>query len=157
MAGLFMEKAILMKNKWLSLGVVLVMFLGCSVDMDDKLYKFGDLITEEGTFVTQSGYIVDIIYDSNGRVTVLFYNERKGIEIENDHKFSRHQRWAVCVDENRFLWVFSSDVGSFVWVPNAKENGEVEFEKKEMREYIGQAPNTLREFIPSSLRRIWGM
>lgn len=79
-------------------------------------YEYGSTITSDGVYETSSGKrlvikryltLLDIqIRSSSGRVL-----------CRCDVNPSAYSSWVMCIDQSDRVWLASSDIGTYVWVP----------------------------------------
>ncbi len=100
-------------------------------------YKYGDL---------------EIIVEKNDRaVDYSMLNLKGDTLVKSENRFSPFQRWALYLDDDKTLWVFSSDIGDICWKKDSVSHKYVK------HEFLGLIPKdsipadvfeTLRKFYP---------
>lgn len=69
-------------------------------------------IFEEGDYSCKANRI---IVEDDGHVKYTMLDVDGDTLVRNQRSFSSFHKWALHLDSNMNLWVFSSDIGSFVW------------------------------------------
>jgi len=73
-------------------------------------------ITRYGSYSIDS-LTIDI-YEENNYLKYELKDDKGKVLIENDMNISVYQSWGLFLDNERNLWVFSSDIGDAVWMRN---------------------------------------
>ena len=114
----------------------------------------GGKISKAGVYEYQGLQI--IVTDFDHILEYYMLNVDGDTLVSTDQKFSSFQRWAIHLDKDKNLWVFSSDIGDACWERDPSS------EQYAKREFIGLIPkdsipaevyNTLKEFHPYSRRK----
>jgi len=70
-------------------------------------------IVEEGTYATKDIQI--IVQNNEDLVDFKVLDNHGNILVQNPHVFSSLHRWALYLDKDESLWVFSSDIGHYIF------------------------------------------
>lgn len=134
--------------------ILLVIFLlhGC---FSDSSTTPDNLITGRGQFKSPKGtYDLLIGSKENSLVDYKIIRTETSEEFTPLQLFSEAMRWAFYWENDKTLWVFSSDIGTSVW--KMKSDGKLS------QEWVGRnpkliesIPQELYDFLPSILRRKW--
>jgi len=109
----------------------------------------GGIITDDGVY--ENNGLKIIVTDHDHSIDYVVFDSKGGTLIKSDRKFSSFQRWALHLDRDQNLWVFSSDVGDACWKiePTNKKYIKREFYGLISKDSIpGEVYNTLKHFHP---------
>jgi hypothetical protein len=125
-----------MKKINLFITLFIVITCGCR-DYDYKVYKDwkGGYLDTFGKYIMQKEPTTLDVYNAKGLLRYsLIVN--KDTALKSKENASIYQRWFLYLDEQRNLWVESSDIGVWVWCKSA--NG------KYHKFYIDERPNSCK-------------
>jgi hypothetical protein len=102
-------------------------------------------IVEQGVYETSNIRIkVEI---SNDRVDFKGFDQAGKILLQNPHAFSALHRWALYLDKEESLWVFSSDIGHYIF---RKDLATGEYEYSQFSHFLKR--NEIPEYIYNDLK-----
>jgi hypothetical protein len=114
----------------------------------------GGAITKEGVYVNEEFKIIVILEEYS--VDYFLLDSSGDTLVRSDRKFSTVHKWALQLDKDQTLWVFSSDIGHGCWQRDPTNK------KYFKREFVGSMPidlmpaevyNTLKKFHPYSNKK----
>jgi hypothetical protein len=74
----------------------------------------GRKITSPGTYEVGPGISLEVFTEGSW-VKYTVTNKKGDVIMKSSDGMSAHQKWAFYLDENKDLWVFSTDIGDSVW------------------------------------------
>lgn len=130
------------------LAALILIALSCKESACD--WKGGE-ITNYGNYC--NSHVKIKVYEKDNYLKYEMRNREEDIIISNDENISVVHRWALFLDDEKNLWVFSSDIGHSCWIKGIGTKGYVK------REFVGQISKdsipaevyaTLKRFHPYS-------
>ena len=118
-------------------------------------HRNGRVITDTGVY-KHNGLSIHVI-DQNDQVLYTILDSKGDTLITKDRAFSMFQKWAIHIDQNMNVWVFSSDIGHSCWIKNHLNK------RYEKHEFLGKINtdsipdevfNTLSNFYPYSVNKV---
>lgn len=107
-----------MKRSQLLFSLGLLILLSCTNNVRD--WKGGS-IRKTGNYVYRDSLSIEVDIEDN----LVKYKMKDGSGNEllrNKYDFSNLHRWVLYLDEDKTLWVFSSDIGDGIWKWDPKTN-----------------------------------
>lgn len=89
------------------------------------------------------------VYAKDGYLKYEVYNKGDEILFCQDMNISIYQRWGLFLDNNKNLWVFSSDVGHCIW---ERDSGTGRYRKRTFYHQLSK-DEVPEEIYESTLRR----
>jgi hypothetical protein len=90
--------------------IFIVFYLGsCSSEPEWK----GGIITEAGVY--DNGMLKVVVKDQDYALSYLMVRSNRDTLFCSDREFSSFHRWALHLDNENNLWIFSSDIGHACW------------------------------------------
>lgn len=109
-------------------------------------------ITSPGTYrMTGAGQLV-VRVDSAGIVRFKVIAPDGRTLTEPDDRPSAYSRWILCSDDRDRVWLYSGDIGTFVWIPSG---GTYERQLVNDTKLVAEVPEPLFQALPESLRAQW--
>lgn len=114
-----------------------------------------ELITNQGSFPSPSGaHILEVGTKPKSLVDYKIINSATRAEFAPKKLFSDAMKWAAYWEDDKTLWIHSSDVGLSVW----QQNSEGAFTRAwvgHKTDLIPKIPIALWNFLPSSIKKQW--
>jgi len=104
-------------------------------------------ITQYGNYSVDS-LTIDV-YEESNYLKYDVKNNKGEVLIENDMNISVYQSWGIFLDNERNLWVFSSDIGDAVWIRDRLKGG---YTKKSFNHWLTK-DSVPAEVYASSMKR----
>jgi hypothetical protein len=102
--------------KLIDIFIILSLIFLCSCKNQPKIYHnwTKGYINLFGKYINDKEHLQLVVYDENG---LLRYNlvNNKDTDLKSNENASIYQQWFLYLDENKYLWVESSDIGIWVW------------------------------------------
>ena len=139
-------------------GALLVLFAifggACSRKQTDTVPPSKTMVQEFGTWSSpDKRLILTVVKSPSAQVLYTLSSSADGKELLADAIGSNMQRWCFYWDEQNRLWAYSSDTGYFKII-TAQPNGPVL--KTDVNKQ-SQLPKPIYDFLPSSLKKVWGI
>ncbi|NOS93403.1 MAG: hypothetical protein HOP30_15900 [Cyclobacteriaceae bacterium] len=106
----------------------------------------GGVITDYGSYCNNDLKIK--VYEDSNYLRYEVLNQKGNVVIKTDMNISKFQRWGLFLDEQKNLWVLSSDVGDAVW----KLDSSTGRYNKKMFHYYLTKDSVPRELYNSKLK-----
>lgn len=132
-----------------------VLSAGCGRTLQTRTLAPGELVTQPGLYVSPNSPGLRVTvgpHDSIVRFEILG-TDRQTV-IGRGDAGSNVMRWALCFEGNDMLWVYSSDIGTFLWKSDP-ERGFLKVHPSYDAAFIRQIPQRLYDFHASSIRKDW--
>ena len=116
--------------------------------------KAGAVIDHFGKFPSRDAHLtLKVSKQSTSIVAFDLLLATDGRSVFSDRIGSDAQRWCFYWDERNRLWAYSSDTGYFA-VVTIQPDGSVQKSKVDKTTPL---PKPIYDFLPSSLKRVWGI
>ena len=129
------------------------MFFFCTIARDKRPQEIGiGRIDDFGNYKYRDLNIQ--VNEVDDQVEYLVWNAKGDTLITCDDRFNKFQKWALHIDSQRNLWVFSSDIGHSCWYYDSIGHF---YNKHEFQGRIGKSEMsndvyvTLSDFYPYSM------
>ena len=114
-----------------------------------------NLVTDRGTFPSPSGaYELVIGSKSKSLVDYKIVSVATKQEFAPENLFSDTMRWAAFWENDKALWVHSSDIGLSVWKADSSDAYTQSWVGRDTS-LVPAIPQELWDFLPSSSKRQW--
>ena len=129
--------------------VIFFLFLSITSCKAQSSWEGGGKINKVGIYENEN--IKIIVTENDDQIEYFMFDFLEDTLVKSDRKFSSFQRWALHLDKDVNLWVFSSDIGHSCWKRDTANRKYVnqKFIGGLLRDSISEEVwNTLKEFYP---------
>lgn len=113
------------------------------------------LITEPGTYsVAQLSYTMRVEIAPDHLVRYSVSDAGNSNVLQSVERFSHGQRWCLFWDSQDRFWVWSSDIGGFVWQRD-ESNAYRQSPTSDNEELYKQMPDQVFDYLPNTMKKKW--
>lgn len=135
---------------------IIMWFITCTPPKDYNNWE-GGMINKFGTYyLKNSNYVIQVL-DSSNFLNYSVKDNTNDFIIKSKKDIGTFSKWSLYWDNSKsWLWVFSSDVGVFVWMPgeNNKIYKQVSLIPADTA-LIKQIPKDFFAVFPDSFKRVY--
>jgi len=125
---------------------ILLLLIYASPSCKKSRWESGE-ITNYGTYNNTDLKIK--VYEENSYLKYEVRNEKNEVVIKNDDNLSVVHQWGLFVDDDKNVWVFSSDIGDAIW---KRDTITGKYAKRVFRDWLTR-DSVPDELYASSLKR----